>query len=374
MPFEIGQSLARQPRGLVKLNDTEIAGWTRFEVSNNVFTAADTFRVEFVISGLPPDRDKAWFSQQKDMYVELFAGFPDDLDSYGATDLKSLIYGQADLIEFHLERGIIEVTGRDLTRVFIDTKTTEKWPNLTASQIAEKLAASHGLAAAVTQTTEKAGKFYQLDYVSMADERTEWDILCYLAQSSGTAGFRVYVRGKTLYFEPKPDESTLTPYAVEWEDGEDGGPPSANVIEPVFTRALTVSRGIQVVVRSWNARQGKAFNATYPSSKTVSIRPGQSSSKAQVFRYTRPGLTQERASRLAQQYYEQLIQHEMTISFESPADNDLDVTNLIEVRGTGTAFDQRYYPDSIDRTMDFDGGYSMRVHAKNHEADSEASA
>ncbi|AOY90390.1 hypothetical protein BKK79_00025 [Cupriavidus sp. USMAA2-4] len=37
--------------------------------------------------------------------------------------------------------------GRDLTAVFIDAKTSMQYQNLTSSQIAEKLAAAHGLSA-----------------------------------------------------------------------------------------------------------------------------------------------------------------------------------------------------------------------------------
>ncbi|MFD2271423.1 hypothetical protein ACFS07_10485 [Undibacterium arcticum] len=34
--------------------------------------------------------------------------------------------------------------------------------------------------------------------------------------------------------------------------------------------------------------------------------------------------------------------------------------------GTGTAFDQTYYPESIVREMDLTGGYTMTIKAKNH--------
>jgi phage protein D len=53
-----------------------------------------------------------------------------------------------------------------------------------------------------------------------------------------------------------------------------------------------------------------------------------------------------------------------------PGDNDLDTTSLIQLSGTGTAFDQVYFPDSITRRLSFDGGYEMTIEAKNHAPDS----
>jgi phage protein D len=384
MGFFVGESAVQQPRGAVKLNGTAITGWTRWTVNNNAFAYADEFTVQFVVQGLPADRDANWFSTvggtlsdaDTNMYVELFAGFPDDVDSYSASDLESVIYGRADDIDFDPERGVIEVRGRDLTGVFIDTKTTDKWTNLTASQIATQLAQKHGLTPVVTKTTTKAGKFYQIDYVNLTDERTEWDILCYLAQSEN---FRVYVKGQSLYFEPYPNQDTadtfVPPWPINWAPADTAGASAAaNVMAPKFRRSLTVSRGVQVVVRSWNAKQGRGFTATYPTSKAVTLKPGQSSTSAQIYRLTRPNLTQEQAIRLAQTYYEQLIKHEMRMSFTSPGDNDLDMTRYLQVSGTGTAFDQIYYPESIQRTMSFSGGYSMSVNAKNSSPESQATA
>jgi len=371
MPFKIGQSQVRQPRGIVNLNGTPIKGWMHFSATNNSFSAADTFSVSFAVNSLPTSRNAVWFSEQTDMYVECFAGFPADPDSYAASDLQSLIYGQADDIHYDPEQGTIEVSGRDLTRVFIDTKTTQKWPNLTASQIVTQLASSHGLTPAVTATTEQVGRFYETDHVELSDERSEWDLICYFAR---LLNFRAYVRGKTLYFNPAPDQSTTAPYVLTWQNDAAGGAPSSNMMRPVFSRNLGVSRGIQVVIRSWNGKQKKAFNAAYPNSKVTAIKPGQSGSQTQVYRYTYAGLTQEAATARAKTIYDQLVQHEMQLEYQSPADNELDITNVLEVQGTGTKYDQRYFPDSIDRTLDIEGGYVMRVHAKNHSPESDATA
>ncbi|WP_331693480.1 hypothetical protein [Pandoraea sputorum] len=361
--------MATWPRGAVRLNDSLITGWVSWDAESNSFYSADTFRVTLVADMLPPDRDTRWFSEQEDMFVELFGGYVGDPERYSLTDLDSQLYGRVDDIDFDIVAGTIELVGRDLTSAFIDAKTTEKWPNLTASAIAIQLAKRHGLTPVVTATTSKAGKYYEIDHVNMSDQRSEWDILTYLAH---VEGFVVYVSGRELYFEPKTDPNA-TPYLIQWvPPDESKGYPSSNVIEMKFTRSLTVSRGIQVVVRTWNAKQKKGFTVSYPN-KAKSTQAGKAKpfGGVQTYSYTIPGLTQEQALQRAQTIYAELVAHEMKLSIpRMPADSILKVTAVIQVAGTGTAWDQRYFPDSVVRRMSMSDGYAMSVNAKNHAPDS----
>lgn len=368
MTIDAYTPVSRQPRGIVKVNDTRIEGWIDVEVVNNNYYSADTFSVKFASSLLPAELNASWFAKQTDMYVEIFIGFPDDADDYTPADLKSWIYGQVDMITIDPFAQLIDVSGRDLTRVFIDTKTTQKWPNRTSSQIVTELATGAGLTPVVTATTTKAGKYYEIDHVNMTDERSEWDILCYLAEQEG---FQVYVRGKSLYFSPKPDDST-SPYTITCNT-DDEAYPISNVERLSFARALTVSRGIQVVIRSWHGKYGKAFTATYPS-RSSSIQAGKATlfGGTQVYKRTIPNLTQEMANQKAKALYDQIIQHEMKAEFEMPGDDDLDTTSVIKFVGTDTAFDQTFYPDSITRTLNLDSGYSMHCTAKNHATESDS--
>jgi hypothetical protein len=100
------------------------------------------------------------------------------------------------------------VSGRDLTAAFIDAKTTIQYQNLTSSQIASQLAISHGMSFSGPTTTTVAGTFYAYDRVSMTDQRSEWDLLTWLAQQEG---FQCYVKGTTLYFEPRSDAASTKP-------------------------------------------------------------------------------------------------------------------------------------------------------------------
>jgi len=360
-------------RGAVKLNGERITGWQAFDVENNSYSNADSFNCTFVCSALPDDRNTAWFSAQQDMHVELFAGVPADPSNYSPGELTSWIYGQVDKVAHDPVHGLITVSGRDLTRLLIDAKTTEKWQNKTSSQIATILAKRHNLTPQVTATTTPVGKFYEIDHESMSDARTEWDMLTHLARLEQ---FDVRVRGQTLIFAPRADPTTAPPYPIVWTPPDAvTGFPTCNVEGLSLGRALTVSRGIIVTVRSWNDAAQKTFTAVYPTSKAKTITPGQSAPAggAQNYTYNIPNLDQQKALQHAKSKYAEIIQHEMLCSFDVPgAGNDaLDVDSIVQLKGTGTDWDQLYFPDSLRRSLSFDAGYQLSVNAKNHAPDSQ---
>jgi hypothetical protein len=110
-------------------------------------------------------------------------------------------------------------------------------------------------------------------------------------------------------------------------------------------------------------------NGTYPkkSGSTIQIGKARTYGGTQVYYFNRPNKTQQQVDQIAQNTYKQLLQHEMKIEgLDLPGDNDLDISTLMQLSGTGTAFDQVYYPDSIYRELNCDNGYTMTVNAKNH--------
>lgn len=356
----------RQPRGLVKINGDVASGWNSWEVDNNTFYQADTFRVSFPLS---VSNDAAWWAAQKEIFVEIAAGFPADPGRFDASELNSLIYGKVDDLTYDPVDRVIKLCGRDLTSVFIDAKTTEKWQNLTSSQIAEQLALRHGMIPKVVDTTTRAGKYYEIDHARLTDERSEWDLLAWLAHEER---YVVYVKGNELHFEPQPKESQ-NPYVLRWESPtDDRGFPIFNGKSISFSRNLTVARGVVVTVRSWNTKNKKAFNVTFPTHKAKGTAPGKSSPPAQNYYFTIPGLTPEEALQRAQSKHKEITQHEMRLHASMPADNLLKVTDIIRVEGTGSAFDQTYYPESINRAMSLSDGYTMTVSAKNVSPENQA--
>jgi phage protein D len=355
-------SVSRQPRGVVKVNDVPLEGWINWEVDNNVFYEADTFRVTFALSALPAAFGDAWWASQPEVFVEIFAGFPADAGNYTAADLQSLTYGRVDEIAYDPVARTLRVSGRDLTATLIDTKTTETFQNLTSSQIATQIAKRHGLTPVVTATQKLTGKYCQLDQVRVNQQRSEWDLLTALA---GEEQFSVYVKRKELHFEPAP-APTSNPYALKWEPpSAQNGAYSFNGKGIRFHRALTLARGVVVTVTSVSPKTGKTVKVTFPQ-KAATVRPGQSKPQAQQYSFTFAHLTYEKALQKAQQLHDDISRHEVKMDATLPADNLLQVSNLISVTGTSTVFDQTYYPESITREMDIASGYSMTVKAKNH--------
>lgn len=355
-------SAARQPRGIVTVAGVRLDAWINWEVENNTFYEADTFRVTFALSALPATYGDAWWASQPEIFIEIFAGFPAGPDNYGVKDLQSLTYGRVDNIDYDPVARTLAVSGRDMTAAMIDAKTTETFQNLTSSKIATMIAGRHGLTPVVTVTPKLTGKYYAVDAVRVNQQRSEWDLLTALADEEE---FVVYVKRKELHFEPAPPTSAA-PYLLKWEPPTDqNGVFAFNGKNISFSRALTLARGVVVTVQSVSPKTGKSVKVTFPA-KSASVKPGQSVAQAQQYSYTFAHLTYEKALQKAQQLHADISQHEVKMSATLPGDNLLLVTSLISVVGTGTAFDQNYFPESIIREMGITQGYTMTVKAKNH--------
>lgn len=352
---------ARQPRGLVQINGQTMAGWISVDVDNNVFHDPDRASVRFAISGLPSVYGLSWWGQQTDLTIEVFAGFPPNPDQFSTTDLDSLFYGKVDEWCAVWETNTVEIAARDMSAPMIDTKVALKDRNQTASQVAQGLATKYGLTPVVTATTTKIGTFYDRDFVRLHSTRSEWDLLTWLAQREG---FIAYLKRRELHFEPLPDPSTLTPYAVTYTPPTDAyASPQINATRLKTTRVLTVARDIQVTVKSAHAKAKASFSA--------SASKGSGKDDVQQYSYVIPGLDKAQCQARANQILADLSRHEMRLEMSGPADNRLFIGDVIALSGTGTVFDQAYYPDNIRRSLIFNGGYSWSVSAKNHNTEAQ---
>lgn len=362
---------ARQPRAIVQLGPfgalTEVTGWVSWSVSNNSYYEADTFRIVFSVSALPAENDVNWFSTQIEMFAQIFAGFPQDPENPTAGELTNLIYGRVDSIDYNLRSQEITLAGRDLTAVFIDNRIGTQYKNKTSSQIATMLAQSHGLDTSnITATQQLVGVFFNRDQVQLAANRSEWDLLSFLAREEG---FVVFVSGNALFFEPDPRPTGASnPFLINWTAPTDSnGSPVANVTDISFSRSLTVAKGISVTARSPNLDTGKAVVQSYPSSpkETGAGKSSPFGATQQFFFTMASGKTPAQVAAFAQKSYEDIISHEMKFTAYLPADDSLDVSRSIQVQGTGTAYDQLYFPRLITREMSIDEGYRMTVEAQN---------
>lgn len=278
-------------------------------------------------------------------------------------NFQSLIQGHADSVALDPVRGRVKIAGRDLTAAFMESKTQDAFANQTSSDIAAILADRHGLATSITPTTTPVGRYYQNEHDRITLNQfsraiTEWDLLVFLARQEG---FDLFVQGTTLFFQP-PSDQLVPAFVVQ----------PSELTDLQLRRSLTLARDIQVTVKSWNSRQQTAFTQTASAqgprgSNGSGLPPG----KPQRYILVRPNLTPDQALQLAQRVLTELTQHERVVDLGMPGELTLTPRDQLLLTGTNTDFDQVYYVDSIERSLDH-AGFRQRVRARNTSPRSDA--
>jgi hypothetical protein len=281
----------------------------------------------------------------------------------------SLVQGRLDDAAYAIESNTLTVSGRDFSSLMIDDRTQNAFQNQTTSEVVQTLATKFGLQCSAIQTTTPVGRFWSNDHVftnqnQLHSVTTSWDILKTLAQFEG---LDVYMDGITLTLA-KPADANSDPYVITWSK-DTGGRQLGNAPGLQMKRSLALNRGIRVVVRSWNAKQKKTFSRGALSSKTLLASATQD---VQQYFFTRPGLTEEQAQQLANQLYADIVAKEMSISATMIGDLILTPRCVISLQGTGTDWDQSYYPNTVTKRIDMAGGFSMMFDARNKSNATEA--
>ena len=363
------KSASRQPRGMVLLNGTRVS-WIDFEINNNAYYQADTFRVTIPIKSQPAGIDTSWWAAQEQIEVELYIGFPSDPDNYSAEDLDIMFAGTVDILPHEMVSGVISLAGRDYTGKLIDTKTSMKWPGKTSSDIATMLASKYELTPAVTKTNKKVGVYIAHENAKMQIQWSEWDLLNWLAKQEG---FQVYVAGTELHFEPKTASAPI--YHMEWLV-DDIGNKHFDGTSLTFERNLNLARDVIVYVHvpsSPKNKKGftKEAKEVRNKDKVLNGKGQVRVGTPQVFTYTIPNLSPEQALQKAQTLLRDITRHQIKmLAVGIPADNILTPRHIILVSGTGI-YDQQYNPDSVTRKISKQDGYLMDIVAKNHDINSQ---
>ena len=351
--------VVRAPRLRLLVGDLVVQGVKDAFVAANNHYAADRFTITIAL-GVDPVATTAFWSTQNFFLVDLQAGFAPATAPLGAMAWVSLIQGAVDSVQIDVLRQTVQLQGRDLTAVFIESRMQQSFANQTASDIATTLAGNHNLQAVVTPTTTPVGRYYNsehdritLDQFSRAT--TEWNLLVWLAEREG---FDVFVQGTTLYFQP-PNPASVP--ALTLSANPESG--NANALDIVMERALTLAGDISVTVKSWNSRQGAAFTQTVTASGVSAL--GSQGARPQSYVFVRPNLTPDEALRYATAKLQELTLHERVVIVRLPGELTLTPRDMIAISGTGTAFDQLYFIDTIEREIRFDGGFTERIRAKN---------
>jgi phage protein D len=354
-------SVARRPIVVVKIDGAEAPGAVNVRTTNVSHNAADTYKISFSLKALslanPKWNSNGWGGNNPPQAIEVLYGL---LDAQGnRSALTSAVIGPIDSIDIESPDNTVEVGGRDFSKSLIDTQTYENFTNQTASQIATTIAQRHGLAAVVQATTTPVGATDADTNTTTRNTRreSEWDLLTKLARDEG---FVVYVRGKTLYFQPD-SEPTGTPYKLVYKPANvDGTQQSGNMIKLRRSRTLTLAGSITVTVISHNRDTGAAVTAT----ATLTANSGQ----PQTYTIDVPGLTQAQAQVRAKQLLKTYSLFERVIDIDMPGDPTLSFEQPIQLSGTNTGWDMTYFADQIEREMAMEHGFSMHIRAKNHSA------
>jgi hypothetical protein len=338
----IGTFQYSQPRSIVIVNGKHVP-FLSWSVDLNGYGAADTFTVDLPFRILPhlqgttdlaitPDQASALFTNP-DILVEIYVGYPSNPNSYNENDLTQIMYGYMDSADLYLQGDgsqgyYIELQGRNQVAPFMDTQTTQKYPNLTSSAIVSYLAKQQGLSTQITPTYTLAGTYYASDNTTMTSNQTQWDLIQYLAMQEG---FLANVKGNTLFFGPRESLLNSKPIIYTW---------GQNLKTLKLSKTPHASRDIKVTVYSWQGKKKTRVSGTAEATTGYIGRVKGTNSREGYFEtYYYPGLTKEQCDQRAKAILQQLSATQITgelTTYGNPAMNEY---QSIQIKGVGAGID-----------------------------------
>lgn len=332
----------RAPRLRVLAGGFQLPGVLEMDIAANNHLAADRFRLRFAASAVS-SADLADPELRLDVQVSLGAGW------------TRLILGRLDSIQLDPIGGTLSIEGRDLAALLIETPLSETFVNRTASEIAETLAARHGLQPRVEPTAATVGRADasgrgQLALHQFARCATEWDLLATLARAEG---FDLFLAGEALHFAPP---STDTPVPIRIGDCTAVG----------LSHNLGLSRPTEVEVRSWTPAKAASARQVAQSRSEAGSKSGRQGTPAR-HALIRPGLSSADAGRLAKRTLADLTRHARTAGLSMPGDFELTPRSRIALLGAGPGFDGLWRIAELNRSLDVNRGYTQRLRLDTYE-------
>lgn len=361
----------RHPRALVLINGIS-ALWEEIEITTTTFYNADNYHVQLPLNKQNPILNLNYWATTQNFTVQIYVGFPSNPENYSTSELDLIIQGDCDELEVDPLNARVMLSGRDLTSRFIDTKTTNKYPNQTSSQIAAILAQEHGLMTNITPTFTPVGSYYNSQNVLMSKVTTEWDLLCYLANQED---FFVYVKQNILYFNPKTYDLSNV-YTLQYQSPNNtNASPTFNGMRLGLFRSTTLSSDVSVTIKiPYNINTGKAdfakAGATHRTRSYLHNVPTPSG-RIQKYSFVVPGLTKQQAQQKANQILQDITLHEVRLTASLPGNNILQKNGSVQLKGTNSSYDQLYFVEQIVRRINVSEGYIMEISAKNQSTDTE---
>lgn len=318
---------ARSPRVRVLSDGEALPGVMAADVWSNSHLSADRFRVQFAASTGALER-----VDQPGVRVTVQAAVDGDW--------VTLVVGEPDAVVLDPLRGVLDVEGRDLSALLIDSRVDETFANRTSSEIAIDLAGRHGLKVDADRTETLVGRYYQSEHDRVTTGRfskvtSEWDLLAFLA---GREGFGVFMDGEVLRFGRSGGESVMLR--------------PSDCTNVSLEHSGRMMRAIEVTVRSWDQRGAEAV-----------VRTARGGGKGRSWTHTvaRPNLPADEAQRLAERTLADLLRHEWTARLSMPGELGITARSRVELAETGTDWDRTYEVSRVSRHIDMRHGFTQQL-------------
>jgi len=376
-PITSGRNGIQKAKGIAVVNGNQVR-FDSFSVEQNGFSAADSFTltlpffVKDIQSGETilangPDFESVLIDTDS-ITVALYVGFTDKA-SPSTSDLTQLMDGTMDTAEWTFDRtGGEKVTlhGRNAVGKMLDTKITEKYPNLTASAIATQIANNHSLTPVVTATTTLAGTYYNQQGCTLGRETSEWDLLLYLAKQEN---YLVRVNGTKLLFGTYDTvtnyvtgssvagmeyDATYECWVMPYTWGYD--------IETLrIERSPHAARNIVVEVITYDKNKKHRIVEKATSTTNQSTKIADQIGEREKYTVTKviPGLTRAQAQNMAQQILDQLSRTQLIGQMTCAGNTSMAIDRQIELYGVGLGLSQPYYLNRVEHQFSLQTGYQI---------------
>ncbi|MDZ5448963.1 hypothetical protein [Labrys sp. ZIDIC5] len=303
---------------------------------------SDTFSARAPLWHLPEGLDADWWSSATDIKVQVYVDI-----GQGAVKLFD---GVVDDVEHDFDSGVLNLNGRDKAAKLLDKKSSAKFHNKKPHEIVQQLAKESGLEADVDDVADRAGKIYQIDYAAIQHRISDWSSIQDLADKHGRVA---YISGGKVYFK-KPDEQ-LPVLKVTYRPPTPDGPADSNAVKLSVKRSVTLGRPIKHKVKSWNHRKAESEDGEY-------TEPGDGDEL--VWQHHYPGLSRDQADRRAKDQCDKTTKHEVGPTVTMPGDPTVTPRFMLEISGTGTAYDHQYEIKSLKHRLKQGEPYTMSVNCK----------
>ncbi len=342
-----GSGSFRAPRVWVQIGEAKIRA-IKATVTRKATRHADTFSADLSITAaavygfdLPQ-----WADWDPDQDVAILMA-----SQAGGGDETTMITGKVDIPTIDADNHTVTITARDKSASLTQKRRAQQFKNQKSSDIVPTIAQDHGLNPVIMSTDAFAGKAYTADFATLALNRTDFEFLSQLADREG---FRWYVEGDDLVFEPKEAAGGAVCQAY-WYPPSADAPASGNVTALKMGKNSEAARPVSVTAKGWHHGKKKLYKAT-----------STATGKGQSLEYTlhHNGNDQSQLEKKAKSRRDDIIRHELNVTCTMPGDLTVDPHTAWQLQGTGTIYDQTYAIDEVEFVMGWEEDFDMHITAR----------